>query len=377
MKAKKLVGKLHLWLGLTSGLVVFIVSLTGAIFVFQDEIRDLTEPWRKVPVQATAPVLPSRLQAAALASHPGIAASTTWVTYFGAERSATVFFTDKAGNPIQVYLNPYTGQVLREQNLRTYFFSIVQEIHMTLLLPEAVAKWVVGGAVLIFVVMLLTGLVLWWPKRRQERKQRFTIKWGARWRRINYDLHNVLGFYAASIGLVLALTGLFMIFPSVLTAIAYVTNGGRTYPQDLITAKVDTLRPVAAAPAPLSDVVYQAVRRRSPQAEMILLGPAGNGKEPAYCWAYRKALHYYNRDDYAFHPVSGQELQASFHATKSAGTQLTDMNYDIHTGQILGLGGKIVAFLASLISASLPVTGTIIWWGRRNKAKKPRKLQTA
>ncbi|WP_262920615.1 PepSY-associated TM helix domain-containing protein [Hymenobacter sp. 5516J-16] len=124
-------------------------------------------------------------------------------------------------------------------------------------------------------------------------------------------------------------------------------------------------------------MVYQAVRRRSPQAEMILLGPAGNGKEPAYCWAYRKALHYYHRDDYAFHPVSGQELQASFHATKSAGTQLTDMNYDIHTGQILGLGGKIVAFLASLISASLPVTGTIIWWGRRNKAKKPRKLQTA
>ncbi|WP_262920616.1 PepSY-associated TM helix domain-containing protein [Hymenobacter sp. 5516J-16] len=250
MKAKKLVGKLHLWLGLTSGLVVFIVSLTGAIFVFQDEIRDLTEPWRKVQAQATAPVLPSRLQAAALASHPGIAASTTWVTYFGAERSATVFFTDKAGNPIQVYLNPYTGQVLREQNLHTYFFSIVQEIHMTLLLPEAVAKWVVGSAVLIFVVMLLTGLVLWWPKRRQERKQRFTIKWGARWRRINYDLHNVLGFYVASIGLILALTGLFMIFPSVLTSIAYVTNGGRTYPQDLITAKVDTLRPVAPALRP-------------------------------------------------------------------------------------------------------------------------------
>ncbi|RPD47983.1 PepSY domain-containing protein [Hymenobacter sediminis] len=377
MTAKQLVGKLHLWLGLASGLVVFIVSITGAIFVFQDEIRDLTEPWRKVEARAQAPVLPSRLQAAALAAHPGVDSKDTWVTYFGPERSATVFFTTKAGAPTQVYLNPYTAEVLHEHDLRTHFFAVVQEIHMTLLLPEPVAKWVVGGAVMIFVVMLITGLVLWWPKRKQERKQRFTIKWGARWRRVNYDLHNVLGFYAASVGLLLALTGLFMIFPSVLTPIAYVANGGKTYPQDLITAKVDTLQPVAAAALPVRDVIYQTARRRSPQAEMILLGPTGTDKAPAYCWTYRKALHYYYRDDYAFHPVSGQEMQASLHDTKSAGTKLTDMNYDIHTGQILGFGGKLVAFLASLISASLPVTGTIIWWGRRNKKKKPRpqKLQ--
>jgi uncharacterized iron-regulated membrane protein len=103
---------------------------------------------------------------------------------------------------------------------------------------------------------------------------------------------------------------------------------------------------------------------------MILIGPVGTGKDPAYCWAYQKTLHYYHRDDYAFHPVSGQVLQARFHADKSNGGKLSDMNYDLHTGQLLGLGGKIVAFLASLISASLPVTGTVLWWGRRQKSKK-------
>jgi len=44
------------------------------------------------------------------------------------------------------------------------------------------------------------------------------------------------------------------------------------------------------------------------------------------------------------------------------------MNYDIHVGAILGLPGKILAFFASLIAASLPVTGFYIWWGRRRKA---------
>ncbi|RAK68062.1 PepSY-associated TM helix domain-containing protein [Hymenobacter edaphi] len=367
---KKAIGKLHLWLGLASGLVVFIVSITGAIFTFQDDIRDLTEPWRKVPVQQTAYLLPSQLQAAALAAHPGIAAKDCWTTYFGPERSATVFFTDKAGAPIMVSLNPYSGQVLHETDLRTHFFSIVQEIHMHLLLPEAVAKWVVGISISVFVVMLLTGIVLWWPKRRQERKQRLTIKWGARWRRINYDLHNVLGFYAAAIALMLALTGLFMIFPWMLESSMFVINGGPVDAREKITAKVDTLQPAAAAAQPLPDVVYRAARRLSPRAEMILLGPTGSRKDPVYCWTYGKTLHYYHRDEYAFHPVSGEVLQFLPHARKGTATRFSDMNYDLHTGQLLGFGGKIVAFLASLIAASLPVTGTVIWWGRRHKSKK-------
>jgi uncharacterized iron-regulated membrane protein len=373
MTIKQAVGKVHLWLGLASGLVVFIVSLTGAIFTFQDEIRDVTEPWRKVEARATAQLRPSQLQAAALARHPGVKKETTWTTYFGPERAATVFFTDSAQMPIMVSLNPYTGQVVQEQNLRYHFFSIVQAIHMTLLLPEAVAKWVVGGSVIIFVVMLGTGLVLWWPKRKHERKQRLTIKWGARWRRVNYDLHNVLGFYVAGIAVVLALTGLFMIFPVLLDSAMLVANGGRTYPSEKEVAKVDTLRAVAATAQPLPDVVYQAVQRRSPGTEMMIIGPEGDGKAPAQCWAYRKALHYYHRDEYAFHPVSGQLLQARMHAGLSNGGKLSEMNYDLHTGQILGLGGKIVAFLASLLSASLPVTGTVLWWGRRQKSKKSAK----
>ncbi|NVO84786.1 PepSY-associated TM helix domain-containing protein [Hymenobacter terrestris] len=378
MTFKKIIGKLHLWLGLASGLVVFVVSITGAIFVFQDDIRDLTEPWRKVEAQATAPVLPSRLQAAALARHPGVAAETSWVTYFGPERSATVFFTDKAGAPIQVYLNPYTGRVLHELDLRTHFFTIVQEIHMHLLLPEAVARWVVGISISIFVVMMLTGLVLWWPKRKQERKQRFTIKWRSRWRRVNYDLHNVLGFYAASIGLVLALSGLFMLYPWLLEPLVLAVDGGRPAPQEIMKTRLDTLQCATVASQPLADIVYRTARRLSPDHEMILLGPTGTGKDPAFCWTYQRALHYYRRDEYAFHPVSGRLLESRFHATKSAGTKLADMNYDLHVGQILGFGGKIVAFLVSLICASLPVTGTIVWWGRRNKTrqKQPR-LQAA
>jgi uncharacterized iron-regulated membrane protein len=55
------------------------------------------------------------------------------------------------------------------------------------------------------------------------------------------------------------------------------------------------------------------------------------------------------------------------------GGKLRKMNYDIHVGSILGFPGKVMAFLASLIGASLPITGFLIWYGRKFKKKAVKK----
>lgn len=65
------------------------------------------------------------------------------------------------------------------------------------------------------------------------------------------------------------------------------------------------------------------------------------------------------------------------HAAKSPGKKPGDLNYDLHTGQLLGLGSKIVAFLTSLISVSLPIAGTLLWWGYCYKAEKAAPLRVA
>jgi uncharacterized iron-regulated membrane protein len=61
------------------------------------------------------------------------------------------------------------------------------------------------------------------------------------------------------------------------------------------------------------------------------------------------------------HPIDGS----------STADKIYRMNYDLHTGSILGLPGKIIAFFASLICASLPVTGFLVWWGKKKKKKAP------
>ncbi|MGI4832867.1 MAG: PepSY-associated TM helix domain-containing protein [Janthinobacterium lividum] len=365
MTFRKAVGKLHLWLGLASGLVVLIVSLSGAVFVFQDEIRDLTQPWRHVAVQ-TGPMLPpSVLQAAAARAKPGFTPS--WTTYNGPGRSTAVYLS-QGEEVYYAFLNPYSGQVLQVQSLRSDFFTTVQYLHMYLLLPPAVGKWVVDVAVIIFVVMLISGLVLWWPRNRAARKQRFSVKWAASPKRRTYDLHSVLGFYASALALMLALTGLCISYEWLMAGFGTLANGGRSIAAENAQPKVDTL--LTPRPArPVVDVAYYYLRQQSPRAEMLLIGPAGQGADPVWATAYGKSLRYYHRDEYRFHPRTGQLLLAQPHAGKSPGKKLADMNYDLHTGQVLGLGGKLIAFVVSLLSASLPVTGFLVWRGRHNRKK--------
>ncbi|NML66425.1 PepSY domain-containing protein [Hymenobacter sp. RP-2-7] len=366
MTFRKAVGKLHLWLGLASGLVVLIVSLSGAVFVFQDEIRDLTQPWRHVAVEARPALPPSVLQAAAVQAKPGFTPS--WTIYNGPDRSTAVYLS-KGEETYYAFLNPYTGQVLKVQNLRNDFFTTVQYLHMYLLLPSAVGKWVVDVAVLIFVVMLVSGLVLWWPRNQAARKQRFSVKWDASPKRRTYDLHQVGGFYASALALVLALTGLCISYEWLMNGVSTLANGGRSIAAENAEPKVDTLLTARSA-SPVVDVAYARMRQQSPKAEMLLLGPVSKGA-PVWCTAYGKSLHYYHRDEYRFHPTTGQLLLAQPHAGKSPGKKLADMNYDLHTGLILGLGGKVIAFVVSLLSASLPVTGFLVWRGRQKKHRKP------
>jgi uncharacterized iron-regulated membrane protein len=71
-------------------------------------------------------------------------------------------------------------------------------------------------------------------------------------------------------------------------------------------------------------------------------------------------------DQYTLKELSTPSLYGAYKDAVFA-DKVIRMNYDIHVGSIGGLPGKIIAFLASLVTASLPVTGFLMWWGRRKK----------
>jgi uncharacterized iron-regulated membrane protein len=364
---KKTILFIHRWLGFISGLVVFIVSITGCIFCFQDEIQDLVHDYRKVEVQYKPYLAPSILKAEALKGRKG--ATAAYMYYYGVDRPAGVLVNLPKDQMLYVYLNPYTGKITGTENPARNFFIIVEYIHLYLLLPPKIGGMIVGVSVIIFVVLMITGIVLWWPKRKSDRKRSFNIKWNGRWRRVNYDLHNVLGFYATGIAIILAVTGLSIAFDWMREGIYATANLGKAYPSEKVIPKSDSLLKTKVDNHFIIDKAFAAAQAKSPSAEMFLIYDDASAAGTVGVTAFAQSLHYYNSDEYVFEKYTGKLLKQTKQAQKSPGLKMNDMNYDIHVGQILGLTGKIIAFLASLICASLPITGFIIWLGKRKKTK--------
>jgi uncharacterized iron-regulated membrane protein len=364
----------HRWLGFISGLVVFIVSITGCIFCFQDEIQDAIHDYRTVESHGKAYLKPSQLVSIVKKNYPKV--SPDYIYYYGEKRPASVLANTGKDGYLYIYINPYTGQITHAETTQSNFFIVVEYIHLYLLLPPAIGKWVVGVSVIIFMMIMVTGLILWWPKRKTDRKRSFSIKWGGRWRRINYDLHNVLGFYATAVAMILAISGLAIAFEPVSKAIYNTANVGRNikYEDEVREPKSDLLKKVGIVKQPVIDMAFAYARQQSPKAEMFLihndpavLGAIGVG-------AYPQSMHYAYASGYEFDKYNGKLLKTYSYNKKSPGLKLNEMNYDIHVGQIGGITTKIIAFLASLICASLPVTGFIIWLGKRKKSRSKGKI---
>ena len=368
------VGKLHLWLGFTAGLVVFVIAVTGCIYAFQAEIQDLTQPYRFVQQQDRALLPPSALKAIAVKELPQKKVHA--VLYAGPGKAAQViFFSFKPEEYYpdeyyyEVYLNPYTGEVLKVKDMDADFFHLILDGHFYLWLPPIIGQPVTAIATLVFVVMMITGLILWWPRNKSGVKQRFTIKWNARWRRKNYDLHNVLGFYTTWIAIILALTGLVWGFQWFANGVYSIAGGKKSL---LYTDPAsDTTAALVNNSKPAIDNVWDLMRREHPTATVMEVHDPETAASSIAASANPDGETYWQTDYRYFDQYTGKELSVdhiySRYDQATASDKLIRMNYDIHTGAILGLPGKILAFLASFICASLPITGVYIWWGRRNK----------
>jgi uncharacterized iron-regulated membrane protein len=254
----------HRWLGFISGLVVFVISVTGCIYCFQDEIQDVTNSYRKVEDRPF--IRPWELIRLSLEKYPQ--GKITSVIYYSADRA------------------PMVRRSVKKKVITGLSFSL---------------SWVNKGL---------------------------------------YSIANLGGNFSAEKRK----------FKSDSTATA-------SYPEAGLVI----------------DHAYEVAREKSPLATHFLFIPGANESSALLVTAYPQALHFSDNDNYAFDQYSGKLLNFLPYEKKSPGMKLNNMNYDIHTGQLAGFLGKIIAFLSSLVSATLPVTGLILYLGKKKKAKRKQK----
>lgn len=216
--------------------------------------------------------------------------------------------------------------------------------------------------------MIISGLFLWIPKSKNGYKQRFRIKWNASPKRLNYDLHNVLGFYMTWVAIFLAITGLVWSYSWVDSGIYWLASGGKAPVQKKPVTSV--MQNSQISRYQIDDSLQHIINQHQSLASYYLIYPSDSTSTYSLTLNAESGSFYNRHDTFFLDQYTGKTVDEDLWNEKNNGDKLQEANYNIHVGAILGLPGKIIAFFASLISTSLPVTGLLIWLGRKKKKKR-------
>lgn len=209
---RRFFAKVHLWLSVPFGLVIAIVCLSGAVLVFEDELLELSYPSRYfVEEIGDKPLSAEKLMIAARKQLPESLKINGLRITSDPERTYQVVIP---GKKAAAFINPYTGEITGVTDGQGFFMQVMR-LHRWLLDSYkkgddsfALGKNVVGVSTLFFVLIIVSGIVTWYPRSKKALKARLKVKTTAGWKRFFYDLHVSGGFYASLLLLVLALTGL-------------------------------------------------------------------------------------------------------------------------------------------------------------------------
>ncbi|QQU04793.1 PepSY-associated TM helix domain-containing protein [Myroides odoratus] len=384
---KKFLLWLHKWLGLFTGIIVVLVSLTGCIYVFHDDLKKIVYPDHFYLVndknETNTAALPysviERLAQEAVGENYPInrvdiypAKNRTWV--FRALKTDKEAFG--IGNEIvyykRVFINPYTGQVQQVEDSKREFFYQVLQLHRNLWLGSKYGGWVVGGSTVLFLVISVTGIILWWPKKWKGKtfKRSFAFDFSVNWKRLNYDVHNLLGMYSFLLAILIGFTGILFAFPTFSKSVENTLN-------KVDEAKFQVMEPTAFD---FVDQVYsntldnavQYVLQTFPSADMVSLR-LGDKTSTEHNLQVRLEQDKTSKFEWIYFDKStGQITSVQNHTYQSIalGSKVNSLKYDLHVGTIWGYPTKIMAFIGSLICASLPITGFVIWYNKSKKKKK-------
>lgn len=372
------INDVHLWLGLVSGIVLFLVCLSGTILTFEKEI----EGWFKEDMKVEA--VGAKKSISNLVNNPSIQGKGELTSInIPTDESSPYEFSIKE-DPKQrrgtTYLvNPYSAELLvpKETGMDKFMFSMFR-MHRWLMMDISWGRPIVGIATIIFLILAISGIVLWFPKKVKWKtvKAGFKIKTNANWKRINHDLHNTLGFYACILILIMGITGLCWSFEGYRDGLSAIMGtkvfGNRGGGPEIDLESFDNEKSIS-----LEEAIALANKELNYEGELSVSLP--NDKNPIY--SFRKladdSWSTVAQDRLQIH-TSGEVVSKEIYADKPLNVKIASAIKPIHTGTIYGTFSKWIYFLACLIATSLPITGTIIYINKLKKKSKRRKsLATA
>ena len=384
---KKIFRKIHLWLSVPFGLIITLVCFSGAMLVFENEVnewfrRDLyyVETVKESPLpmdkllEKVATTLPDSVSVTgvSISSDPGRAYQVS----LSKPRRASL------------YVDQYTGEV-KGKSERSGFFMFMFRMHRWLLDSmnpgnEGIfwGKMIVGVSTLLLVFVLISGIVIWWPRTRKALKNSLKITATKGWRRFWYDLHVAGGMYALIFLLAMALTGLTWSFPWYRTAFYKVfgvevqQRAAQGHEQKSDAQKRNTKlaahrekkregnevrkgersrRPEnnhsdmysVTSPFVYWQEIYDKLRRQNPEYKQISIS-SGTASVSFNRFGNQRAS-----DRYSFNTDNGEFTETSLYQHQDKSGKIRGWIYSVHVGNWGGMFTRILTFIAALLGSAL------------------------
>ncbi len=388
----------HFYAGLLVAPLLVILAVTGAIYLFNDEINDAVYPELRFAPVRTATLAPGRLIDNALATVPGGVATRIDMPA-DPHRTAQVFVTPAHGEPLRVFVDPASGRVQGAYVYSKTLVGFANEMHGSLMIGttgdrinELAACWTL--------VLIATGLFLWWPRRADRISgvviPRLRSKGRVFWR----DLHAVTGFYTAAFIAFLVITGLPWsgLWGDGLKRVASALDVGypAAYRMLDVPANAPTVKSVVGevpwtlenAPMPVSADPHaghaghgaaastSAIHAPSIDVDQVAALLATQGLTGDYHLSLPQGANgVYTASTYPDRPQG----QRTLHIDRYSGRLLAEVDYAdygwvakavelgvaLHMGNYFGVFNQAVMLLACVGIVTLVITGTVMWWRRR------------
>lgn len=398
---RKIFRNIHLWLSVPFGILITLICFSGAALVFEKEVMELChrELYFVKKVEA-APLPMEQLMTKVAATLPDSVSVTGVNISSDPERAYQV--TLSKPRRASMYVDQYTGEIMGKYE-RAPFFNFMFRMHRWLLDSMKQdggifwGKMIVGTSTLMFVFVLISGVVVWWPRTRKALKNSLKIVANKGWRRFWYDLHVAGGMYALVFLLAMALTGLTWSFQWYRTGF-YKTFGVEVQPgmghgnaAANATAKGGKReespegrsgRPGNRGEKPEGrgehsegregrkhspytnwQQVYEQLAEANPDYKLISVSDGSASV------ALPRFGNQRGTDRYKFNPRNGEITETTLYKDLDNSGKIRGWIYSVHVGSWGGMLTRILTFIAALVGASLPLTGYYLWIRRLMKRK--------
>ena len=428
---RRVIHILHLWVGIPCALFLFVICLSGTVYVFNSEIsRFLDKNLYEINPPDTVKPLPfAQLKAMAEKEKKGYKVvsaqmagetSEAWILGMqpnaanskepGKKQQASLTGDNrksdkpKVDNGVQnkepsaangnqnnkerggrirsenFVINPYNGQFRgSDKTAATQFFVTVMQLHRWLLLDNHdIGAAITGTTAMLMVLLQITGLILWFPARLRQWKnkmiwkQGFRIYFKAKAKRLNFDLHKTIGFYVFVFITIMALTGPVL-------GLDWYRAGfnkllGVKQPERNTNNETHAVHPYTnATTLPVEQLLAKANTVYPYISDVRIILPKDSTGTIGFQKIKKGFFVSPGTDRVELNPYTGAIVTLDRFSDKTTAQKISLLVKAIHTGEVFGTFSKILYFIACLLATSLPVTGVIIWLGRRQKMKKKKR----